>query len=256
MSKIRFLYDNVWADAGGTVAATSEASALSAAASQNPDRSYVWRSLSQVANQALTRDLGSSKAATCVAVANVKRQNAGTLKLQEAGIGAGPGAWNDVATIPVQDAHSRVSFAFFNSLSARHWRLLFLNGNGALADTAEVGYVHLGTYFEPTYNIMNPEIHRFDPSVGRASVDGQSTFAQRSPFDYGDFNFDAMPEADLNSLQSIYHSVGNSTPFFVVLDTALPWMAWLLRFSSPVRSMPVSLAPIGYDVGLSWTEAR
>src|SRR5262245_34665461 len=103
-----FLPVHEWSAAGGTLAATWAAAALPASARQDTERTYVWRSLSQAADQLLARDLGSAKAINYVATANVKRQGGGTLKLYEAGTGAGPGAWNLVTTLPAQNANSRI----------------------------------------------------------------------------------------------------------------------------------------------------
>lgn len=252
----RFLWNNLWSGSSGSIAALSAASALPAAASQNPDRTYVYRSLSQTANQYLTRDLGSAQAVTALGVANVRLQNAGALKLYEGGSSASPGVYNLVATLPSQDADTRVATAAFGSVSARHWKLEWENGIPATPDYVELGFACLAAFFEPSRHPVLPlGLRRADPSVMRASVDGQQTWTQRTHFASGALVFNNAPEADLDTYRQMYRQLGRRTPFFFILDDSLGYQQWLLRFASDVdfTRKPV---PGRYDVALAVEEAR
>lgn len=255
MSFCRFLEVNVWRDLAGTLVATSEASALPASSTQNTDRRFVWRSLSQTADQVLTRDLGASTAIDYAAVANVRRQGGGILKLYQAGTGASPGAWTLVATFGTEDPETRISVVTFASVSARHWKLEWANGVPATPDYAECGYVGLGSAFEPSRACIVPVPWQLvDPSVGRASVDGQLSFTTRTSFAAGQLFFRAVDETDLGYFRSMRRSLGRKTPFFFSLDSSLGNQQWLMRFAGDlaVDRRPV---PGRYDVSFDWQEA-
>jgi hypothetical protein len=250
----RFAYDNRWPLSSGTLVASSAASGLPAAASQNPDRTYVWRSLNQTANETLTRDLGSSVACTVVAVANVRPKNAGAVKLYEGGTGSSPGSWNLVTTIAPQDQDTRVSIALFTA-TARHWRIEFENGVPAVADYAEVGYVFLGPSWEPTRHCVLPlNIQRPDPSVGRASVDGQESFTRRTKRYQGGFFFQNVNQGDFDTHLALERAVGRTTPFFFALDTSLGYQQWLMRLTSDL-AVTRRTVPGRWDVSYQWKEA-
>lgn len=254
-SYCRFLEENEWSSAIGTLTATSAATALPVTASQSPERTYVWRSLSQTADQVLTRDLTAARPCDFIAVANVRRHNAGTLKLYQGGTGASP-SWSLVATLPDEDEETRLAVATFESVAARHWKLVFENGNPGDADYAECGYVGLGAAFEPSRACVVPVAWTpVDPSIESASVDGQASYTSRTPYAEGDLLFKAIDEADLTAFRSLYRTVGRRIPFFFALDTSLGHQQWLMRCAGDliIRRRPV---PGRYDVSFSWREAR
>lgn len=255
MPNIRFLYDNLWAAAATTLTASSEAAALPVEASQDHDRSYVFRSEEVAVAVTIDADLGSVQAVTSVAVANVRLFAGGVLELYQRGDAGAPGAAVLVATLPAQDADTRVAAAFFASQSHRHWQLTFTNP-GSVTDYVELGYAHLGTYYEPTVNVSAPApVTLVDPSVGVASVDGQQTYAQRTPFFSGTFTIRDAPEAVATAIRAMRQEVGSRAPFFAVLDTSLGWTAWLLRLAA---NLGHGLGALGgrYTIELPWEEAR
>lgn len=255
MPNLRFLYDNLYGAATTALTASSEASALPVKASQNTDRTYVYRSGTVSVAVTIDIDLGSVNAVSAVAAANLVLFSGGALELYHRGDAGTPGAAVLVTTLPAADSDTRVAFAFFASQSHRHWQLKFTNP-GAVSSYVELGYAFLGTYYEPTVNVSVPtDVQLVDPSVGVASVDGQKTFSQRTGYFAGSFQIADAPEAIVTNLRTIRRTVGARTPIFVVLDTALTWSAWLLRFASEIEH---SLGVISgrYDVGFSWEEAR
>lgn len=253
MANLRILTTNRYTATTTSLTASSAATALPAAASQNPDRSYVWRSSAGTGVATMDVDLGSSLACTMIACANVKLVGAGVLELYR---GATLGSETTlVATLPTQDRDTRVAVAFFASQSSRYWRLKFTNP-GAATDYAELGYVGLGTYTELSRNIQVPaDITRLDPSVSALSIDGQETVARRTKYFAGAWAFADADESMLSDLRSLFDSLGRHSPYFVVLDTALAWTAWLQRFGGDLE---VGLAILAgrYNIRMTWVEAR
>jgi hypothetical protein len=257
MANIRFLYDNRWSAFTSTITALSEALALPPAASQNPDRTYLYRSLMQSGTQALDCDLGSVMTISSVAVANLRLLGTGTLKLQHRGDTASPGTAVDVATLPMQDAGTRVAVLTFDPRAHRHWRLLWTNPT-SVSDYAEVGYVHLGPYFEPLRNVEVPIAWRVvDPSIKTPSVDGQLTTTQRSAFRAGTFTFRLIRQTDRDAfVETLYAAVGTRLPIFTVLESSLPWTMMLARIASDIRAEFLRAAAGWYEVEFDWEEAR
>jgi len=254
MAVCRFLIDNVWVTAAGALSATSEASALLATSTQNKDRTNVWRSLSQTADQALTRDLGEAMAVDNVAVANVRRLNGGDLKLYEGGSGASAGSWNLVATLPDQDEDTRLAVSSFAATTARHWKLEWTNAEPSTADYAECGYVGLGEAFEPSRACVVPvQWEPNDPSIGRSSVDGQTSFTTRTGYSSGSLVFRALSEGDLTSFRALYRGFGRRAPFFFSLDTDLGNQQWLMRFAGEL-TVKRRHVPGRYDLSFNWLE--
>jgi hypothetical protein len=186
-------------------------------------------------------------------VANLKLLGAGALQLYS---GASLGAETSLqGTITAQDTDRRVGFVHFVSASARYWRLKFTNP-GSANDYAELGYVHLGTYFEPTQNVSVPsDLELLDPSVESASVDGQATFARRTQFSRGTWAFENIPEAQLDTYRALWRTLGASGVFFQVLDDSLSWTSW---YSRMVGQLGVQMGVLEgrYNVGLGWVECR
>jgi hypothetical protein len=255
MARIRYADTsrNLYVATTTTLTASSSVTALPASHSQHPDRAKVWRSVTGTGVPTMDVDLGSAQDVTCLVVANVKLVGAGALLLYS---GASLGAETNLrATMPAQDRDTRTTFSFFATVNARYWRLKFTNP-GSANDYAELGYVHLGTYLEPAQNVTVPvDLQRPDPSVESASVDGQQTFARRTKFFRGAWEFGNIAEAQLDNYRAMWDALGASGVFFQVLDDALPWTSWYARIAG---QLAVQLAVLEgrYNVGLPWQECR
>jgi hypothetical protein len=251
---MRLLYSNLWNATASTCTALSAANALPATASQNPDRTYPWRSLTQTADQWVKIDAASGITPTSCAIANPRLQNAGSLKLQRSDDNA---AWTDTGTFPAADADTRVTALFFSDGTHRYWRIYSTNGNPGVADYAETGYVHLGTYLEPTAKPQAPfDIRHTDPSVMRASEDGQVTFAARTRYAAGTIDC-FMAQTDLDNLRTVYRTVGLRTPFFLVFDTSATWLHLLARFTGDwSKALRGTVSGGLHVVSIGWEEAR
>jgi hypothetical protein len=250
-SRIAFLYTNRYRSA--TLTASSSASALPAAASQNDDRSFVWRSLQQTGAQTIDIDFGSVLAVSAVALANVRLLGSGVVELYHRGDAGSPGAATLVATLPAMNAYTRTAFAFFSSASHRHWQFKWTNPTSA-NDYAELGYAFLGVEVEPAINVRVPaDIRRIDPSVFGVSIGGQKTFALRTKRFMGEWTFDDVVEAQRAQIETLFDTVGASGAHFVVLDTALPWTCWLARLGDELR---IGLAIVAgrYPISFPWQE--
>jgi hypothetical protein len=255
MPNIRFLDPNRYSAAATVLTASSSAFALPVGASKNPDRSYVWRSLTGTGTKTIDVDLGSSLPVTACAIANVKLAGTGDVELYERGTGSSPGTAVLVAVMPPQFRDTRISFAFFDSISRRHWQLKWTNPTAA-NDYAELGHCFLGTYIEAARNIRVPaRISRPDPSVASMSVDGQKTFRRRTKYFTGAWEFPCIGETQLEELREIWDSIGVGTPHYVVLDDTLAWAAWYARFVGELET-PLGQLVGQYDASLAWEEVR
>lgn len=255
MPRIRFADTsrNLYVAIATALTPSSSATALPASYSQHPDRAKVWRSAQGTGVATMDVDLGSAQDVTALHVANLKLVGAGALQLYS---GASLGAETTLrGTITAQDTDTRVGFVHFATANARYWRLKFTNP-GSANDYAELGYVHLGTYFEPTQNVTVPsDVGLLDPSVESASVDGQATFARRTMFAKGAWAFENIPEAQLTSYRAIWRALGVSGVFFQVLDDTLSWTAWYSRIAGQL-GVQMGVLEGRYNVGLPWQENR
>lgn len=223
-------------------------------ASQNPDRSYVYRSLTQTGVQTIDIDLGSVLAAKSCAVANLKLVGSGALELYERGDAGSPGTANLVATLPATNTDRRTAISFFNEASHRHWQLKWTNP-GADNDYAELGFCHLGSYLEPSINVSVPlPIEEIDPAVVRHSVDRQRAVATRTRYTVGRFSWMDLPNADRDNIRAMWGDHGVSTPLFAVLDTALTWTAWMIYMAENL-SEQFNEVVNRYDIGWDWEES-
>lgn len=258
MARIRFCdgLRNLYIAPTTTLTASSEALALPVGATQNPDRSYVWRSLTATTTQTIQVDLGVAALVNSFVVANVRRLGVGELKLYHRGSAGTPGSRVWVATMATQDRDTRATYAFFSSLTERHWELEWTNP-AAESAYAELGYAHLGTYLEPSVNVSVPaRISRPDPSIPSVSVTGQESYAVRQKYFTGAWDFRLIPESMLTDLRTMWDSMGVSGAFFQVLDTALPWTTWYARWAGPMDIEVEPNSPARYSVSIPWREIR
>lgn len=250
---VRFLMTNLWTEAG--ISASSEVTAMPAAASQHPDRSYVWRSANDTSTKYLTITLAVEAPATMVGIANLRRVNGGAVTLQQAGSGASPGTWTDVVVLPDADPITRVTLAFFDSVTAKHWRLKFANGVALSADYAEAGVVGLGVYYEPERRMaarFDMPIH--DPSVITRSVDGQETGTARTQYTMFDVSFIAAPDEDHEDLTALYRLLTVRTAIFLSLHESHSWEWFYGRLRTPLNRTPIGGRQFMLSVGFE--EAR
>ncbi len=238
MPRIRFCYVNRFGAAGATVVASSAATNLPAAAAKNPDRSYPWRSATGIATPTLDVDFGAVAAVSLVAIANpVQFRDDAFVEIYERGDSGTAGSATQVATLPLADTQSRVSYITFATQSHRHWQLKWTNP-GSNTGPVEAGYVFMGVPYEPTVNYVAPAEHQaVDPSIPVFSVDGQVTVTRRRQYRRFSLVFDFVPEADFDAMRALFQAVGTHTPFFVSLDSNRAWSTTLVRFMTDLGSL-------------------
>lgn len=253
MANIRFLYTNKWRD--GVVTASSSAPALPAANTQDTDRTKVWRSTSGTGVQTIDIDLGAAQEVSAVAMANAKVLGTGTITLQSLGSSVAPGAPVNVVTLPVSHVYTKVTYDDFVPVTARHWRLEWSNPTAA-NDYAEVGYVFLGTPFEPSINVTVPmDSSVIDPTIIERSPGGQRTSTVYAPYAVGEAVFTYADETDRTNFETLFRTVGVHTPFFMILDDELAWTHMLIAFNGEMGE-PFEEAYGRYTVSFTWEEAR
>ena len=253
MANLRIGYVNRWKS--GTITASSAAAGLPAAATQHPDRKYVWRSNASAGVATLDIDLGSSMAVTLAAAANVKLVGTGVLRVNSRGSGGAPGASTLQGTLPTQNSETLAAAVAFGSVSARHWQFEWTNPS-VVSDYAELGFAFLGTYLEPSLNVLPGwPLRRDDPSVSRASLGRQKQFATREKYFAGQWSWDAAGFTDFDNLRAVYDTVGVSGEVVFVLDSTFGWTTWFARLSGALAMSP-SLAQRRAGVQLPWEELR
>lgn len=250
-----------WSASTTVVVGTSEATALPATNTQQPDRANIWRSLVGSGEAALDADFGSVVSIDMIAVANVKRLSGGSLQLQDRGTGTTAGTASTVATItPATDDETGVVVQDVTSFTARHVRLLWTNPE-SVSDYAECGVVGIGAGFEPTQDLQwNWPTSRVDPSVRVQAPGGQVTVTQRPAYTTGSWRFLWETAADLDRLRAFYRRVGTHTPFFFAqgddFSTVVrpDWVQLFARLTG-ARGL-VGITPGVFDVQLEWEEVR
>lgn len=257
MARIRFLdaTRNRYVATATVLTASSAATALPVANSQNSDRTKVWRSSTTTGTHTIDVDLGSVLSCSALAVANPRTVGSGVIELYHRGDAGAPGAASLVATLPAADRDTRTAFVFFTAVSHRHWQIKFTNP-GATSGYVELGHVHLGDYFEPAQNVLVPaDLTREDPTVVTASIDGQETFSTRTKVFRGAWTMQEIPEAQLDTYRANWDALGVSGKFYQVLDTALPWTCWYARQAGDL-GIQLSVLAGRYNIGLPWVENR
>lgn len=250
---LRIGYVNRWKT--GTLTASSSATGLPAAATQVPDRKYVWRSNASTGVATLDCDFGAAQSIRMVAVANVKLLSGGTLRLNTRGTGGAPGAASALVTLPTQDATTLAAVGVFNATSVRHAQLEWLNP-GAVSDYAELGFAFVGDYIEPALNPLPGWAYdRQDPSVSRVSLHRQKQFATRDKYLVGRWSWDGSKFADWDLFRALYEAVGISTELVFSLSTTYTWTTLFARLTGPLATQP-SLARQRVELALPWEELR
>ena len=264
MAKARLFVDrnvasgNLWNCAAATLSGSSAVSALPWTNTQNPERTTIARSATGTGEAYIDIDLGAGYASypvTAIAVANVKLLGAGVLKLQERGTSGSPGSATDVVTLPSQDAQRRIAYAYpAATVTKRHYRLLFTNPTSA-SDYAELGYVFLGSHFEPGVNFSAPaDVGYEDPSQERRSDGGQKTMVARATYYEGKCLFREMLDADFDAMEACYALVTGGLPFFQILDATRARLNALVRITGGL-AVPVTTSPGRSSCEYAWEEA-
>ena len=253
MASVEFLahYANLWSAAASIVTASSAVVSLPPAATQNTQRTSVWRSTLESA-PAIQVDLANTLDATRVALADfrVVQGTLSTLKLQWSADGSS--GWTDAATLPTVDAEAHTQYAAFGTLTKRYWRLLATPTAGTIQ--IEIGYIFLGTItLAPTKDPLVPlGLGLVDDSVVTLAIAGQESVAQRPTYLSGSLFFRNATTADRLGVNTLVRS--QTGPTFLVVTPSVTWTTLLVNFHGGV--LVESRNPSRHNLEVPFTEAR
>jgi len=252
---MRILYENLLLRQTTTLTATSEAIACPVNNIRNVFRTVPWRSTGELATERVRADFADALPFSSMALADVSVVGSGTSIVAVAS--DDDDTYVQLATIPAQDARPRATYAFFAPTSHRYAGFEFRAAAGNVL--AEVGYAHIGGYWEPSapgYLDNQQDISPAPASIITESLDGQPATAKRTPFHQGTWPLRKLLDADHDLVTEIFAAVERSTPIFVVLDQARPWAVYLSILMELKRRFRGNATTPLYDFDLTWREAR
>jgi len=224
MSEFRILDTNYAFDPVVTIAATSSDTNFPASNLAHPFRSRVWRSSSVAVAQRVVFDLGSTEEIDSFALLfnpiageGIKLSDTAVIKLQA----NATDSWAAPAinqTVTLDNAYEVATHFFATSQSYRYWAV-------EITDTANAyGYIEIAKVLlsKATQLGQTPEIG-FTDTLEDQSKTTETPYGHRYADVYPtrrsfEFNYAAMTEADIETLQMIFRRVGKVTPIAVALD--------------------------------------
>ena len=186
----------------------------------SPWRKKVARSLTSGSDVDLIIDLGSAQSFNAAFLVQPKLHGSGgTVKIQAHSANLWTTPAFSSASFPAVELNRRLTGLYFSTQTYRYVRILWTNV-GAVTDYVELGYLMLGTYYEPTYNITDQLVTKpNDPSVVNEAYDGEVQAFEKTKFDTVDFFLEAMPGAtDRVSFQTMFNSIGITRPLVLAVD--------------------------------------
>lgn len=242
---MRFWYNNL-IDASGVVITPSSAHTnLPGTNVANAARKRVWRTGTSTALEAIVFDLGSAQSVTSVILLDHTLTASDTLiKVQ----GHTSDSW---ATPDVNETLTWASGTIhktFTSASKRYWRVTFTKS--AAGETRDIGRIFLGTYYEttegPDYDGYSESLN--DPSRKTKSLAGQTYTEALEKFSTLDVDFSDIGNTQVDALETVFDTVGQSVSFFVQAQTTSPLSdVWYVKATRPFeRSVS------GFDSAYRW----
>jgi hypothetical protein len=218
MAKSRLAYVNLATASATTVTASSEVAIPARPASylKSAARWKKWRSTTTTGDQWALFDFGSAQTIKVVAIVGYKRHSGGAIKAEY---------WNGAAyvtfstyTIPSANPTGLLTVWNTTGISTSRIRVYFTN-TGAVSDYVELGVVVTGTYYEPTFNVIDGfRVTPIDPSLHIAAADGQEETQSRTTYHQMQVSYDYMPDADFDGFRTVFTAIGSRTPILFALD--------------------------------------
>lgn len=212
MAKCRFLYDNKWNT--GTLTASSENANFPASRTRHRWHTRTWRTEdTYITDQWLKLNRGSSSPAITAAAIRFNNFTGETISIQ----GHASDSWGSPTYNQAWTVNNKIMVHFLISSQAlQWWRFLMTN---TVVSYVEVGWVFLGTYFEPARNFNygvahNPE----DPSLIQYSEGGQISTIQRPKYFGKDYTFSHFKQTEKEEFDVVFDAVGYSKGFIFVED--------------------------------------
>jgi hypothetical protein len=242
---MRFFYDNLIDASGVAFTASSAHTNLPATNVANEHRKRVWRTGTSTAAETLVIDLGSAQSVTSIILLDHTLTAADTLiKIQ----GHTSDSWGAPDVNETLTWASRTISKTFSSATKRYWRLIFTKS--AAGETRDIGRIFLGTYYDtteqPDYDGYDDSLN--DPSRKSKSLAGQTYVDVLEKFGSLSVAFSDVGNTQVESLKTIFESVGQSVSFFVQAQTTSPLNdIWYVKATRPFER-DVS----GFDSNYLW----
>jgi hypothetical protein len=256
MSKARAVQTNLAMTS--TIVASSELTNRPASYLKNEARWKKWRSTTTTGDQNVEFTFaGGSQTIKVVAIVDYKKHGTtGTIKA-EYWTGA---AWALFGTFTLPSFNPTKVVAVWNTAgqATTKFRIYFTNV-GAVSDYVELGVAVIGSYVEPTYNLVDGFTQDpVDPSIITAAVGGQESGEARTPYFVSTGQLIEMPDADRTAMLTLFAAVGQRTPFLFAIDPDNPEKILYCRFVEPLRVRHARPAPGGsyWNMDLSVQEVR
>lgn len=212
---MRLFYNN-WIDYAATaISAVSEASGFPAYNVANGQRTWIYRTGTTSALEAIVFDLGAAKAVASVVLLDHTLTAGDTLiKLQ----GNTSATWGAPAFETTLTWAADVISKVFASQTYQHWRVTFTKS--AAGQSRDIGRIFLGTYFEPvdTADYNGYERDGDDLSLLGRSAGGQDYAEARKQPRMLKLTFDRSPDADKLGFVALAALCGVHTSFFLQVD--------------------------------------
>jgi hypothetical protein len=259
MANARFLFDDLVRTAPATPLVNSVGTWLTVRPQTfilSPWRKKVARSALAAGNVDIILDLGVAKSFNAAFLIQPKIHTGGSVKIQANATNVWTAPTFDSGSFPAIDTKRRLTGLYFATQTFRYVRILWTN-TGGVTESVELGYLMLGTYYEPTYNITdNLNTKPNDPSVINEAYDGEIQAFKKTKFNTINFFLEAMPGAtDKVSLENMYSVTGKTHPLIFALDANVMtdhYFGYFTDFDVTFSSGTVS----DWDVAGSFQEAR
>jgi hypothetical protein len=213
---MRIWHQNLIDATGVAITASSQVATLPASNVAHEHRKNIWRTGTSAANESITFDLGSAKAATSVIILDhnfTGSDSAFQLRASTDNFSA-----SNVLIASPALASSAMS-ATFGSASYRYWRFQFTKS--AAGEARDIGRIFLGEYQDtieqPAFDGYSRKID--DLSTRLYSVSGQKYSNVRPKRRSFRLDFEKCPQAQRDLFAALMDNVGETKSFFVQVDT-------------------------------------
>lgn len=242
---MRFFYNNLIDGSGVVFTASSEASDLLGGENiAHEFRSKPWRTGTSSAPETIVIDLGSAQAVTSVILLDHTLTSGDSAIALE---GNTADSWGAPAFSQALTWVSGTIAQTFSTQTYRYWRIKFTKSSAA--EARSIGRVFLGPYLQPTdipdYDGYSRK--KVDPSRKSKSRAGQTWAEPKAKYCEIDLDLSRFTQTDIDNLETLFDTVGQSKNFFVQVQTSGLDDYWYVKFS---RDFAASIA--GYDGAFLW----
>jgi len=206
----RFLWNNLFDTA--TLDASTEATDYPVENIQNQWPTFAWRSTDDASEWVSINTNTTSPGITALVIKGHNFSAGASVRIQ-ADAHSNFGSLDIDMVLPIV---SETMTCFWDTAqNFRYWRITI--ADDANSDTyVKIGRVFLGSYFAPAYDVSSYSMQVIDPSEIGMSVGGQISAATRTHYKAWDYQFAYVQESDKETFESIFASVGFTTPYFIV----------------------------------------